>query len=224
MTKFSHTAAVATAPSDHGPLLRRLTLALSLLAAVGSALVPAHAGTNSDIRANPKGDHPTTPASSPLDNRANVELTNTVVSGIVPVGGTGIFELALHDWSVGDKADLALTDTLPSGLVLLWIDGPCHRSSNTVTCYFEGKLRTGVLPKVRVAARAWRAGTFVNCAFVSFIGTKGQPPVIHSACAPLRVGLDTDQKPPAPPKLIVLPPLPQHDQKPDPKPGNGTGP
>jgi hypothetical protein len=224
MAGFSCIAVTAAAWSRCRSLRRGLILVLSLLAAAISASSSAHAGLNSGYGAKPEGDHSAAPTSTPRDSRADVELTNTVVSGRVPIGGTGVFELALHDWSVGDKTDLTLTDTLPSGLVLLWVDGPCSHSSNTVACHFEGKLRTGVLPKIRIAARARRAGTFVNCASVSFGSTKDSGAAIRTSCAPLRVGSDTEQNPPAPPKLIVLPPLPQHDQKPDTKPGNGTGP
>lgn len=175
-------------------------------------------------------DNSITPIGGLLQGGVDIGIANTVTSGTLPAEGTGVFELTVTNFGapLDKNASIELHDMLPSGLILksavpassAW---QCRTSGNNLACRLGGGIQTGMLPKIRVTARAIRIGTFNNCASVNLIGATEQMPANNSSCATLRVGLDTKQTPTMPPSLIVPPPPPKHDEKPDKKPDDHKG-
>jgi hypothetical protein len=169
----------------------------------------------------PGADNRVTPYGGAPKGGADVGITNVVTGGYVPEGGTVSFELTVTN--NGTRLDknmrVDLQDELPSGLMLMSVDGgPCRSSGNGFSCRFAGGIEPGMLPKIRVRARALHKGTFNNCASVRLTGASDQIAGNNTACTILRVGLDSKQVPTQPPTLIVPPQTPKRNDKPDNKP------
>jgi uncharacterized repeat protein (TIGR01451 family) len=93
---------------------------------------------------------------------------NPRISQTKTVGFVFTFTITVFVNSQDDAKDVVMTDQLPVGLTLESVqdDGACRYTLTTITCYWASV--SNVRPRtVIVAARAVRAGTWVNPANVT---------------------------------------------------------
>jgi uncharacterized repeat protein (TIGR01451 family) len=97
---------------------------------------------------------------------ADLALTLTDAPDPVAVGGLLVYTATVNNLGPGEATGVTLTDTLPSGFMLVSASGGTCSGTSTLTCSL-GSIGAGGSKIVSISVRPGRQGTYTNTARVS---------------------------------------------------------